>query len=62
VPSMLVLRLIKTLISNYNLMTELSLIYLSRLVSTSFAGQYGCGTSTRLVLAIGAGMQLDALM
>jgi hypothetical protein len=30
VPSMLVLRLIKTLISNHNLITELSLVYLSR--------------------------------
>jgi hypothetical protein len=37
---MLVLRLIKTLISNHNLITELSLVYfLSRLISTSCAGQ-----------------------
>jgi hypothetical protein len=36
---MLVSRLIKTLISNQNLITKLSLVYLSRLVSTSCAGQ-----------------------
>jgi hypothetical protein len=35
---MLVPRLSKTLISNHNLITELSLVYLSRLVSTSCAG------------------------